>query len=222
VCEECRDLDVDGGADVLGVIGFVSLPKKHVGGSMVSNAVLSKEVGISSSDHCIAQEEPRSAMVRVEAIPLPRIVSKNHIGFQAANFPSETAAKITRGFEISVDLVEKDNLALCSQSAGRFTLLFASSRDESLDIGIGIPCPLGAIGQDEVMDETAGLCPFGQSSSASEFDVVGVRTDSKRDCRRRQIDAGDVLGCSRSDRRGLARIVFSRFATDVRGVGSVG
>lgn len=150
---------------------------------MVLDAVFSKEVGISGGDHRVAQQEARSAMVRVQSVSLPGIVAENNRWFQSANLASETAAKVASGFEVPIDLVEEDDFALCSQSTGGFTLFVAASRDKSLDIGIGVPCSFGSIRQDQVMDEAASLCPFGQSPAASEFDVIGVRADSESDCR---------------------------------------
>jgi hypothetical protein len=165
---------------------------------MVLDAVFSKEVGISGCDHCVAQEKSRCAMVRVQAISLPRVVAEDNRWFQASNLPSETAAEFTSCFEIPIDLVEEDDFAPRPESAGRFTLFFAASRDESFDIGIGIPCPLGTIGQDEMMNHAASLSPLCQSPSASEFDVVGVSADSEGDCRRRKIHARDVVHRARS------------------------
>lgn len=158
-------------------------------------------------------------MVRVQAISLPGVVAEDNRRFQAPNFPSESAAKFTGRFEIPIDLVEEDDFAERSETSSRFTLFISASRDESVDIGLGIPRSFGTIGQDEVMDQAASLSPLGESSSTSEFDVIGVSADSEGDCRRRKIHARDVVHRTRSRGGRLTWIVVTRPIPCGRGFG---
>ena len=56
------------------------------------------------------------------------------------------------------------------------------------EVGVGVPCALGAVGADAQVHLGAGGRPLGERRAAAELDVVGVGADREHACRPGEID----------------------------------
>ena len=155
-----------------------------------------EEMGIPSGNNCIACEESSVAMIGMQAVSLPRIVTEDNRRPESPNLSSKAAEKTSVVFEFSVDLVEEDDLTRGSESRGRFDLFSAAQGDQRVDVGVGIPRPFGSVGQNGVVHHATRRCPFRQGPAAPELDVVRVSSDGQSDRWNIDIDAGDTRGFS--------------------------
>lgn len=174
------DLRVDRPRDVFGMVGFVGFPEQKGIGTVVGDAVFGAEVRIVSDDDRVTGEESGMAMVGMEPVSLPRIVSEDDIRSESANVTGDLAHEGRRFGEFTVDLLEEDDLARRTQTARCLSLFELSSHDEGSGVGVDVPRAFRTVGENEVMNRASGRGPLGQSSSTPELDVVGVSSDRQR------------------------------------------
>jgi hypothetical protein len=177
--QEGGDFDFHGEVDVLTVIRCVCLPQQQVRRTVMSQVQMFREVRIPCGNDGITGEKASPSMIGMKSVALPRVVAQNDIGFQASNFSNDTVPQLRTLFEFAIDLFEKENFSLRSESPGGLALLLASQRNKSCDIGLGIPSPFRSIGEDQVMNRTTSGSPFCQSATAAEFNIIGVGPDGQ-------------------------------------------
>ena len=78
---------------------------------MVRQAMLRKEARVARGHNALARQQSRMAMVRVEAIPLPRVVAQHDLWPDLANDAGDFATLDKRAAEFAVDVTEEAHLA---------------------------------------------------------------------------------------------------------------
>ena len=136
-------LQVDHSTHILRVVRLVGLPQQEGVGPMVWHRVLFEEVRIASCDDPFAGEESGVAVVGMQAISLPRVMSEHHTRSEFPNGEGDAAPRVETAVEFAVDVVEEPNFAsaVAGESTGGLTLFDLASSSQGSDIDIGVPCP---------------------------------------------------------------------------------
>ncbi len=187
------------GFDVVDYLGF---EEEQFSGA-VGDARLGEEVGVTGGDDAFDHELAGPAVVRVQAVLLPRIVTQDHVGTDGANDRAHLLPAERVGFELAVDRVEEVHLARTERVRGGALLVVTRGHQRS-EVLAGIPGALRAVGEHEELDVRSRACPFCEGGAAAELDVVGMGADRE--------DPGGQLGVGRghdaagaSDRPNSAR-----------------
>ena len=210
MCFECVELAHDESsavsADIFDVVGLVGFPQQQRAGPVRGQVLLAIEVRVACRDDALASEQPGVAMVGVQAVALPRVVTEHDIGAKLAYHPGDLAASLQVAVELTVDVIEEAHFAGIdtAQPTGRLDLFELTLGNEGGHIGVGVPGALRTIGTDQVMHDAAGRGPLGQRCATTELDVVGVGADGQRDG-----GHGEVVGEGVAPYRGLAWFVCS-------------
>ena len=178
---ECPQLHVHDVDDVLDVIGLVGFPEHECVGPMMGDAVFFVEVRVTGRNDSFDRQEPGMTMIRVESVPLPRIVSEHDAGPEFSDDSSNSAALLESAVEFTVDVLEKANFASvgATESRRRFALFLLAPECERNYVGVGVPRALRSVRAHEVMDGASVGRPFRQERSAPELDVVWMSADCK-------------------------------------------
>ncbi len=166
-----------------------------------------EEVRVACSDHAVAREQSRVAMVGVQPISLPGIVPEHHVGAEFANHARHVAACREVAVEFTIDTLEEPHLArrVAGQPASRIALLVLPPCRERHDVGRWVPRSLGTVGAHEVVHRATGSCPLREEATTTELDVVGMRPDRECRARRDEVERHPVMNVG----WGLPRIVCS-------------
>jgi hypothetical protein len=76
----------------------------------MGQALLGKEVRIPCRHDALACEEPGVAVIRVESIPTPRIVTEHDVGSEHADPSGDLGPLTEAGLELAVDAAEEDDI----------------------------------------------------------------------------------------------------------------
>ena len=149
---------------------------------MVGDCVLREEVRVAGGDDALARQEAGVAVVGVEPVSLPRVVTEHDVRPELADHQGDAARAVEVAVELAVDVVEEPHLAgaIAGEPSCRLALLDLATRRERADVGVGVPRPLRAVGAHEVVDDASVGGPLGERRAAPELDVVGVRADRQR------------------------------------------
>ena len=175
-------LAVDELGDVLDVVRLVGLQQQQRRGAMRGEAVLGEEVRIAGGDDRVAHEPTGVAVIGMEPVALPRVVTEHDVGPQLADDPGDLGDRRPIARQVAVDVPEEAHLAgaVTGQPAGRLALLVLAARHELRQVGRRVPRALGTVGAHEVVDDAAGRRPLGQRAAGAELDVVGMGGDGQR------------------------------------------
>ena len=158
---------------------------------------IGEELRIAGGDHPVGEEPAGVAVIGVQPVPAPRIVSEDHVGAHPPDHLAHLAALDDPRFELAVGPVEEVDLTTLAGSAGqhpgRLALLPVSALHQRREVVIGRPRPLRSVGEYQMVDAAAPGGPLGQCRPASELHVVGMGGDGERHPRNREIDADDAV-----------------------------
>ena len=86
------------------------------------------------------------AMIRMEAIPLPRIVTEHHLWLEFPDHSGDLTPRHEVALEFTVDAAEEPDLAgaVARQSPGRFSLFVLAARRQGDQVGVRVPVPIPA------------------------------------------------------------------------------
>ncbi len=182
-------LGVDPTGDVLDMIWSVGLPQQQMIWAMMGDLVFSEEMRVARCDDRFASQQTGVAMVWMQAISLPRIVTKHHIGAQFAYHAGDASTRRQVAVEFAVNVFEEYDLAgvRSGQPFGGGSLFMLATIGQRTWVGVCIPGALRSVRADQVMYEAAAGGPFGERCPAAELDVVGVGADCERHPRSRQV-----------------------------------
>ena len=110
------ELCADVSTDVLAVVWLIGLPQQKGVRPVVGDAVLSVEVRVTGSNDPFARQEASVAVVRVQPIPFPRIVTEYDLRLEFANRLGDVAPLAQAAVEFAVDKgATSEGAALVSQ-----------------------------------------------------------------------------------------------------------
>jgi hypothetical protein len=185
--QECFNLRVDKATDVFDMIGLVCFKQEGAIGAVNLKTVVFEVVRISSGDDAVECEPSGIAMIGMEPVSLPRIMSENDIGLCRANPVGNLIANVQCRLEFAVDMTEHDDLASRPEPTGGFHLFGSAQFNEFFRVLVGIPGSFGAVGQNEMIDDTSSGGPFGKSAAALKLSIVGMGNDDERARRSRDV-----------------------------------
>ena len=141
-----------------------------------------EEVRVPGRDDAVERELAGPAVVRVEAIALPRVVTEDRVGSHRPDRRAHRRALGGSRSQLPVDEVEELD-ARRAQRRGSVELLGATLHGERLEVRVGVPRALRAVGQHEQVHRCAGGGPPREGCAAAELDVVRVGADGEHPCR---------------------------------------
>tara|TARA_B110000305_G_scaffold220469_1_gene262345 strand:- start:1038 stop:1619 length:582 start_codon:yes stop_codon:yes gene_type:complete len=179
------ELCADVSTDVLAVVWLIGLPQQKGVRPVVGDAVLSVEVRVTGSNDPFARQEASVAVVRVQPIPFPRIVTEYDLRLELANRLGDVAPLAQAAVEFAVDVLEEAHLTgdrsdTSSEPCSGIALFDLATGRERNRVGTSIPCAFGSVGADKVVNDATVSSPLCQGSATSELDVVGMRSDCQR------------------------------------------
>ena len=108
---EGGELGVDRRADVLDVRGLVRLPEQQRRRSVRLEPVLGMEVGVASGHDGLADEQAGVAVIRMEPVALPGVVTEHDLRTQPADDAGHVAPGRAVAVQLAVDAAEEHDLA---------------------------------------------------------------------------------------------------------------
>jgi hypothetical protein len=150
---------------------------------------------VAGGDDAVDDELAGAAVVGVEAVLLPRVVTEDDVGSGGADRHAHLLASVHVGFELAVDRVEEVH-RLGAQRDGSGALLVVPGGDELGQVLVGGPGALRTVGEHEELHVRARAYPLGEGRAAAELDVVGVRADGEHAARGGVERAGGHDGCN--------------------------
>src|SRR5438132_1448232 len=84
------------------VVGFVGLPQQQGGRTVGRGRLFWKEMGIARRHYPVGEQEPGGAMVRVQAVALPRVMAQHQLGTQPADPVGDLPALVGSRFQFAV------------------------------------------------------------------------------------------------------------------------
>ncbi len=218
VGDQGLEFDVDRGRDVLDVVDLLGLPEQQRLGSVMLEVEFGQEVGITRCNDGVTGEPTGGSVVGMEAVPFPGVVSEDHIRAKFADRSDHLGTRLWVVGEFSIDPAEESHFtgAVATEQAGCSELFDFSDTPESVEVGGGVPGPLGPIGADQMVDLGARLCPFGQGATAAELDVIGMRADGQ--CSPRDGQIGVHASLWQAGLAGLIRPTGHIDSSEVSGV----
>jgi hypothetical protein len=196
--EERAQLVLEERGDVLGVVGLVGLPEQQRGGPVRRGAEVGEEVRIARRHDGVGHKEPGRAMVGVQAVAPPWVVTQNHVGLQTANPARQLATLVDARLQLTVGVAEEHHVARTAERARRRPLLVLPGGDELGHGLIAVPRSLRPVGADQMRDRRAPCHPLGQRAAGPELDVVGMGADGQRTRRPWEVEAQfDVASAGR-------------------------
>jgi len=178
--QERFDLRVNKSADVFDMIWLVGFKEKGTIGAVNLKTVVAEIVRITGSHDAVECEPSGIAMIGMESVSLPRIMSENDIGLNRTDPVGNLIANVKCRLEFAIDMTKHDDLASRAEPTGCFHLLRSAHFNEFVSALIGIPSSFGAVGKNEMVDDTSCSGPFGKSAAALKFGIVGMSNDDER------------------------------------------
>src|SRR5271165_4134647 len=167
VRQQGRQLRVDEVAHILEMVRLIRLEQQQSRWPVRQVAELWEKERIACSDDAVGEQETSVAMVGMQPVALPRVMTEHHVGPYLADPGGNLEALAEAGLELAVGPAEKDHLALATERHRCRALLVAPSDDELGRVLREVPCSLGSVGADEVEDLAAVGRPFGERPSTS-------------------------------------------------------
>src|SRR5581483_5155899 len=158
-------------------------------GAVMGEAQLREEVRVACPDDGIDREEPRMAVVGVEAVALPRVMAEHDVGPEPADGGDELTPGEVPLFELAVRPAEELDVPAPAERARRLPLFVLAGGHQRGEVGVAVPRALGAVGAHHVQERAPGRGPLRQRRARAELDVVGVRADAERARRRGEVDS---------------------------------
>ncbi len=186
VGQEGRDLRLHEIGDVLDVVRFVGLPQQEGRRAMRRETLIGVEVGIARGDDGAGDDEPRRAVVGMEAVPAPGVVGQHDLGTDEAQQPGDLPPGACVVAELTIGPTEEGDVAPAEKGGGAALLLLAHGDEHRLVLS-GVPTSLRTVGQHEVVQGGARRRPLGQRGAAAELDVIGMGADGQDGHRDKQI-----------------------------------
>ncbi len=140
--------------------------------------LIGEEVGIARGDDGVGDDEPRRAVVGMEAVPAPGVVGQHDIGTDEAQQPGDLPPGAGVVAELTVGPTEEGDVAPAEKRGGAALLLLAHGDEHRLVLS-GVPTSLRTVGQHEVVQDGARRRPLGQRGAAAELDVIGMGADGQ-------------------------------------------
>ncbi len=187
VFKERRDLRLQGNRDVLHVIDGVGFEQQDRARPVRRQSETGEEQRIACRDDPVGEKESGVAMVGVEAVTLPRIVTEQDVRGDRSDLSSDLALLVSAGLELPVGPSEEDDLGGPAQDMRRGALFRLPRGDELGRVPRGVPAPLRTVGADEVEGLAPVARPLGECATAAKLDVVRVRGDRERTSWGRQV-----------------------------------
>ena len=158
-----------------------------------------EEVRVACRHDAVGHEEAGVAVVGVQAVAAPGVVTQHDVGLQTADPPRQLATLVDARLQLTVGVAEEHDVAArAAERARRGALLLLAGGDELVDGLVGVPRALRPVGADRVHDRRARRGPLGQRAAAAELDVVGVGADGQRTRRSPEVEAQlDVASAGR-------------------------
>ena len=140
-----------------------------------------KKCGSRAATIAADREEAGLAVVGMQAVRLPRIVTEHDVGPDVAGSPRTAAARAPESLPSSPSTQRRNSTSVApSTSAGVALLAPRGVATSAREVGVGVPGALRAVGADAQRDVGAGVGPLGERGAAAELDVVGVGADRER------------------------------------------
>src|SRR5262249_60081740 len=111
------------------------------------------------SDDTVDGEEARMAMIGMQAVTLPRIVTEHDFGTEVTDPSGDVATQLECRFELPVDRAEERDLAGGAERLGSGALFVLPRSYERCDVGGRIPRALRSVGAHEMVDDTSRRGP---------------------------------------------------------------
>ena len=188
VRQESGDLPVDELGDIFGVVGCVGFPEQQAAWTVRRQLVFFEEVWIPRRHHTVARKQTGVAMIGMQAVTLPRVVSKHDVGSKLANPVRHLPALTQPAVEFAIRPTEKDNLTRRAECMRRGALFVLSGDGQCSGVRIRVPRALGAIGAHEVMHHASGRSPLCERCATTELDIIGMRPNGERNLRHVEVD----------------------------------
>jgi hypothetical protein len=193
VAQQCSNFCFPISGGTFNVIRQIWFPQKERRGAMRGGSDVVIEVRVPGSDNGSEGDEAGSSMIGVEAVATPWIVTQDHIRTNFPYGPHDIAARVFVIGQLTIDAIEEDDVVrmlrrVPVEESCRSPALCSAGGNKIGKIGVGIPAPLGPIGENEVHDPTASLGPSSQGGPSSELDVVGMSSDGQSRLGHRKVD----------------------------------
>jgi hypothetical protein len=121
------------------------------------------------------------AMIGMQPVSLPGVVTKYNARSQLTDDECNPASLFESAVELAIDVFEESDLAgvVAAQPLSGIALFGLTANSKCGHVSVGIPRPLGSVRTHEMMDRAAVSGPFGEEPAAPEFDVVRMSPDGE-------------------------------------------
>ncbi len=185
--EQRGNLGVDRRRHILDVVGLVRLEQQQRRRPVRGDGLLGEEQRVSRGDDAVRDEEAGVAMVRVEAVALPRIVTDDDIRADRADRSTYLPSLAQPGLQLSVRPAQEGHRGSAAEGRCSRNLLLLARHDELRGVLGGIPGATRAVGAHEVVDIAACCGPLRKCATAAELDVVRMGPDGEGASGRREV-----------------------------------
>ena len=135
--EQRRELGLDVVADVLHVVDLVGLPQQQGAGPVRRNVLFRKEVRVAGGDDAVGDEQAGVAVVGVQPVALPRVVTQHDVGLELPDPVRDLGALAKRRLELAVGPAKEDDIAVAAERTRRGALLVLTRGHEPRRVLVG-------------------------------------------------------------------------------------
>ena len=177
------DLEVVEPDGRLHMVGEIGLPQQQVIRSVGCQVQLGEEVRVAGGHQCPDGEEAGMAMIGMQAVTPPRIVAEHDGRPQCPENSGHLSAPVDIVKEFAVDATEELDpivtqgircpITTVDERRRRPTLVGPGGY-QCIEVGVGVPAALRAVGEHQVVDAAPAGRPSGQGGATSELLVVRV------------------------------------------------
>ena len=108
--EERAQLALERRGDVLGVVRLVCLPQQQRARPVRRGTEVGEEMGVTRRHDGVGHEEAGLAVVGVQAVTPPWVVTQHHVGLQTADPAHQLASLVDARLQLTVRVAEEDDV----------------------------------------------------------------------------------------------------------------
>jgi len=199
------------------MVRLVGLEKQQCRRPVRLIAELGEKQRVAGGDDPVGHEEAGVAMVWMQAVPLPRVVTEDDVGPDPADGRGDLKALSNARLELAVGPPEERHVARAAERDRCGALLEAPSEHERSRVLLGIPRSLRPVRADEMEDLASARRPLRKRASASELDIVGVGCHGERPAGDREVRLHrQVAAGTRAKSSGRSMSMASRRSWTIR------
>ena len=187
VREQRRDLAIEVSVDAFEMIDAAGLEQQERLRTVRREILVGEEVRVARGDDAVDGQPSRFAMIGMQAVRLPGIVTEHDVGLHLADRGADLGSRSEIVYQLAVDAAQEAHVDR-AEDLGSVALLVFASRHQCGEIGVRVPRSLGAVGAHAEVHLGARVGPFRQRRRTPELDVVGVGADREDAAGDREID----------------------------------